>query len=556
MPFSEIAQLQLAAIRRRKRLALAFSLRSGLTFLGGAGVRSFVHSSVLALSALLPAFLLIGCEKKTEGPTPMDLDGFKRHLDTRIPELMDSYDVPGVVVAVIRSGEIEFSAAYGVASYRTGAKMTLDTPCRVESISKSVTAHGIMKLVQQGLIDLDAPVAKYLKSWDFPESRFDSSTITIRQLLSHTSGLPLGTIGVRYEPDGDRPTLKEALSHDAHLWASPGSEFFYSNTGFNLLELVIQEVTGEPFADYMQREILIPSNMNQSSFEYDPAWRPGVPDGHNYDGDAFPPYVYPEKASGGLFATVEDVARFVSASRYGAPGPLNDQSRETMYSAQVQISGIYGLVFPHYGLGHFLEELQGAAGNHRAISHGGQGSGWMTHFHGIPETGDGIVLLTNSQRSWPLFSAILTDWARWEGYDSIGMGLISRSAPYLSAMVWMIVLAGLLFLMLAFRNIASADPGHHRNLAGFLSKSQVRKVLGSADSAQAGVFSFSVGAVSTFILAGLLVAALLYVQTLPYFFLTSIFPVLTPRLGYALLFLAVSLLAYGITSGIALLRSR
>ncbi len=428
---------------------------------------------------------------------------------------MHRYEVPGLTIAVVRNGKIEISAAYGMASYRTNRPMTAMTPCRVESISKSVTAQGVLKLVEDGKLELDAPVSRYLKSWSFPEPSSATASITIRDLLSHNSGLPLGTIGVHYTPDEPRPSLRAALSKDARLRTQPGSGFYYSNTGFNLLELIIEEVSGQSFSSYMQSNILLPARMDHSSFVYNPEWSPPLPDGHDTTGLAIEPYVYPEKASGGLFATVDDVARFIIASSYGAPGPLAEETRRRMYTPVVSVPGLYGLVFPEYGLGYFLETLTGPGGSHTSISHGGQGSGWMTHFQAIPETGDGIVILTNSQRSWPLFSHILTDWAHWMGYRSIGMGLIAESAKYLDALIIaLLTLAGLYFWK-AFRSWSTG--GNSRKL------SIVALILGS-----------------------LIASVLLYIKSLDYFFLNSIYPERAPVLGYSLLFLALAALLYGL----------
>src|SRR5690606_17148234 len=155
------------------------------------------------------------------------------------------------------------------------------------------------------------------KTWSFPESSFQTSAITIRQLLSQTSGMPLGTIGVHYSPYENKPSLKEVLTRDAVLEREPGQSFSYSNTGFNLLELLIEEVTGGDFAEYMQLEILKPLGMEHSSFNWSVSFDPPVPFGYDTRNSPVPVYVYPDKAAGGLFSTVEDIATFISAGMTG-----------------------------------------------------------------------------------------------------------------------------------------------------------------------------------------------------------------------------------------------
>lgn len=296
--------------------------------------------------------------------------------------MMDYYDIPGVNIALIQKGELVWSKAYGYADLSSGRKMTVDTYCRVESISKAVTSWGIMKLVGQGKIDLDTPVWQYIKSWQFPESNFSEEKITARQLLSHSSSLPLGDVFERYGPKEEIPSLYESLSQEAILIREPGLLFSYSNTGFNLLELLVEEVTGSAFADFMQKEVLNPLGMNKSSFVWSEDLKPAIPIGYDLKNNPIPVYVYPAKASGGLLACVEDIAVFVAAGmvdfRDEKQEVLNNHSISQLYKRSVDIPGFYGLVFDYYGLGHFIEIL---SNGEQAVSHGGQGGGCMTHFN-------------------------------------------------------------------------------------------------------------------------------------------------------------------------------
>lgn len=114
-----------------------------------------------------------------------------------------------------------------------------------------------------------------------------------------------------------------------------------------------------------------------------------MPVGYDLKGNPIPVYVYPSKASGRLFATVDDIAAFAAAGM-------------------------------------------------KAVSHGGQGGGCMTHFYLVPETGDGMVILTNSQRSWPFFASLFNDWARWSGFSSVGMGKVALGNRILWGLITLI----------------------------------------------------------------------------------------------------------------------
>lgn len=445
-------------------------------------------------------------------------DEFTIHLDKRISDLMDEYDIPGVNIALVEKGKVTWSKAYGYADLEEKRKMTTDTVCRVESISKSVTAWGIMKLAEQGKIDLDKPISQYLKSWELPPSGFSEDKVTVRHLLTHTSGMPLGDVFERYSPKEKVPSLKESLSKQAVLIREPGTSFSYSNTGYNLLELLIEEVTGKDFSEYMQADILNPLGMKGSSFVWSDKYYTEVPMGYDLQGSDVPVYVYPEKASGGLFATAEDIAAFLTAGMtdYSMPGVLTLKSINEIYTPKVDRIGVYSLVFDSYGFGHYIENL--SDGN-TAVSHGGQGGGIMTHFHSIPETGDSIVILTNSQRSWPFIAHILTDWAKWLGFDSIGMGKIILGQRIL----WMMIVVVWLAILWRISTIAQGIIARQRRFSLLSRESQVWQLLQA-------------------VLSIILISGLLWSISQDYLFISSVFPIASGWLGLSGLVLAAVLM--------------
>lgn len=445
-------------------------------------------------------------------------DEFTSYLDERIPVLMEKYDIPGVNIAFVEGGQLVWSKAYGFADMETGRLMTTDTICRVESISKSVTAWGVLRLVEQGKVDLDDPVAEHITSWSFPESSYPVGEVTVRQLLSHTSGMPLGTIGVRYSPEGYVPSLEERLSQDAVLVQEPGKSFAYSNTGFNLLELLVEDVTGREFADYMAEEVLEPLGMYDSSYSWSPEFDPEVPFGYDHEGNPISVYVYPDKASGGLFSTVEDIARLTIAgmkgSQVGYP-VISSQGIETLYEPVSEELDLYGLVFDAYGFGHYVE---GLSSGERVVSHGGQGSGWMSQFFMLPETGDGIIILANSQRSWPFFANVLTVWSDWNGFSTVGMGRIVLGVRFLTLFVLAIFSVSFAQAWRVLRGLYDGDR-----------RFDPISIRGSYTRLAQGCSSIILGAV------------LLWAVKQDYLFIRSVFPVVSVWLGYSILALALVL---------------
>jgi len=448
------------------------------------------------MSTLLIMVLLIGTSCTQRSP-----DIFTEYLDGRIPRLMNQYGIPGASVALVRDGDLAWSKAYGYADLEHERKMTADAVCRAESISKSVTAWGVMRLVEQGRIDLDAPVQQYLGDLELADDA--GQEVTIRRLLSQSAGMPLGPIGVEveYEPQSDMPSLRDYLAKETRLVREPGSGFLYSNVGFNMLELVIEEVTGRDFPAYMADEVLAPLGMHRSSFAWNETLRPLIPMGYEQQGTPVPPYVYPVYASGGLLASVEDIARFVSAEMTGSyygNAVLEQEGIRKLHAPEVDVSDIYGVVADSYGLGHFIENLPGGR---QAVWHGGQGHGWMTHFHAVPESGDGIVILTNSERSWPFIAHVLSDWARWSGFESVKMGRIIYATIALRMLVGVVALVSLWQVYRLSRGLRSGN----RRWAPLSTVSRNVRLLQAA---------MGIG----------VIAALAWSATQPYLMVVSIFP--------------------------------
>ena len=171
----------------------------------------------------------------------------------------------------------------------------------------------MLKLAEEGKLSLDDPAERYLKGWKLPASDYPPDGMTVKQLLCHTAGLPLGDVFTLYSPDEVMPSLKESLTHSAILFQMPGKGFSYSNVGYNSLELIIEEVTERDFAEYMKNEILYPLGMYHSDFEWSEEALASAPLGYTLEGKPISPYRYPERSSGGLIASAEDIARFCIA---------------------------------------------------------------------------------------------------------------------------------------------------------------------------------------------------------------------------------------------------
>lgn len=237
-----------------------------------------------------PTFLLFGllfagaCSDappppRPEPPPPGDVAAFVRGLDTLATRWLAHYGMPGAAFAFIEEGRIVHLAGIGYADLASRRPVTPQTPFRTGSISKAVTAWGVLRLAEEGRLDLDAPVERYLGRWRLPPSTFDHGGVTARRLLSHTAGISVH----HFDPvaaDGQSLSLEETLAGASgrgtavRVAAEPGSEHRYSGGGFTLLELLVEEVTGRPFAAYMHEAVLAPLGMHRSGFVPGPDFAP------------------------------------------------------------------------------------------------------------------------------------------------------------------------------------------------------------------------------------------------------------------------------------------
>jgi CubicO group peptidase (beta-lactamase class C family) len=188
--------------------------------------------------------------------------GGQNEVEAYLREEMELNEIPGMSVAVVKSGEVVLLRAYGVRSLLTREPMTVDTPVDLASVSKSFTALGVARLLEQGGLELDAPVERYL-----PDFRADSR-ITVRHLLGQTSGLTRradALVPCCGRPgEFDMSVAAHRLS-EAKLSRAPGSQFRYANSNYVLLAALIERVSGEPFPAYMRARVFDPAGLSRTA---------------------------------------------------------------------------------------------------------------------------------------------------------------------------------------------------------------------------------------------------------------------------------------------------
>lgn len=341
-----------------------------------------------------------------------NLEQFASKLDNRIPKLLNDFFVPGAAISIIKNGEIILQKGYGYSDVDNKTKVTNTTGFNIGSISKTVAAWGVMKLVQEGKIDLDAPAESYLTRWRIPESKFDSKKVTIRRLLSHTAGLSLhGYPG--WSPKDKLPTIEESLNGKnngpgrVEIIIEPGTKWKYSGGGYSMLQLIIEEVTKQRFEDFMQEQILAPLGMKNTSYTIDDSIMSNSSNEYDMFKEEIDFELFTAKAAAGLHTTIEDFSKFAQASLYNN----KNYSQNILSANYLELMMRPAPASKNYGLGYQVNTIPGLSLT--LYGHGGANSGWQALFMVNPITNDGFVMLTNGGSGNRVFGQIICEWMHW-----------------------------------------------------------------------------------------------------------------------------------------------
>lgn len=329
----------------------------------------------------------------TEGAASPSVQDVQQSLLHFVPDRMAHYHVPGLSLACIHNGTVEWTQAFGVA--RVGEPLTPGTLFQASSIGMPVTAVAVLRLVEQGKLNLDVDVNQYLRSWKLPSNKFtEQKKVTVRELLSHTAGITvLGYEG--YLAGENVPTLVQVLNGEKPAKSSavtvnliPGTEYQYASGDYLVVQQILVDVTGESFPELMQKLVLRPLHMVHSSFQQPTPDQPHETMAMPYDKDGKPiiggPRIHPEMAAAGLWTTPSDLALFalgIQNALAGKPGSIVSPS--TAHEMLQPALADYGLGFSIAG-----------NGSNRYFWHPGANLGFLSVLFAY-EKGDGVVAMTN-----------------------------------------------------------------------------------------------------------------------------------------------------------------
>ena len=337
-----------------------------------------------------------------------------------IQEMMKLFHVPGVSIAVVRDFKVQWTKTYGAADVVTDAPVTQETRFQAASISKPVTAFAVLRAVDSGKLSLDEDVNNYLKSWKVPVNEYTEGGVTLRALLSHTSGTGDGFGFPGYNPSAKLPTLEQVL--DGKPPSNVGPVFWerppftaqkYSGGGIEIVQVVLQDAYGKPFAEIMQELVLGPVGMANSTYEQPlPATADqSVARAHDKDGKVMDAkwHVYPEQAAAGLWTTPTDLAKLGIEVQKALRGESKLLSRRTALE-MVAPTGT-----GPFAIGFAIEKR----GEGWYFVHDGSNWGFRSDLAMHRLKGYGIVVMTNSDSGGQIISAIEARVAAAANWDSL-----------------------------------------------------------------------------------------------------------------------------------------
>lgn len=340
-------------------------------------------------------------------------------VHSTLEERMRRYGVPGTSIAVVVSGRIVWAAGFGVKTAGGSDHVTSETLFQAASISKPVAATAMLRLVEDGVLDLDTDVNRYLRSWKVPANGFTAlAPVTLRRIVSHSAGLTVsGFPG--YVREDSLPTLQQILegrppanTRPVLTDTTPGAIERYSGGGTTVMQLLLEDVSGRRFSDLLKDVVLQPTGMTRSAYSQPLAVerRDEAATGHSATGQPVPGRwrTHPELAAAGLWTTPSDLLRWagaIAASWRGEQGSLLSQATARAMLTRVKTG---------FGLG------PGLAGEGEAFrfGHGGANVGFRCVVWYFPALDAGVAVMTNGDAGGLVIEGVLRALARAYGWPA------------------------------------------------------------------------------------------------------------------------------------------
>jgi CubicO group peptidase (beta-lactamase class C family) len=363
---------------------------------------------------------------------------------------MNKQFVGNFAMAIMKNGSVEYEKFYSA-----GKPVDKNTVFQVSSLSKWISAVGIMKLVEDRKLDLDVPVSNYLTRWQLPPSKFNNEEVTVRRLLSHTAGLTDGLgysgfkTGTRIQSLEESLTkaadADEGISGEVRVGIKSG-EFKYSGGGYTLLQLLVEEVSGQSFASYMEENVFVPLNMTHSSYVWEDASGLALAEFYNSDESKAAHYRYTSLAATSLYTSLADIELLFQAFLKGKnnePIGRNMLKPETLAKMREPHGKAMGVDI--WGLGTVLYAT--TDGNDFIIGHDGKSTPPInTAVRLNPETGDGIIVLETGNPT--LATKLASEWVFWKigKVDTFLFPMLIDGMLWTIGIGWVVIIVSIVLL--------------------------------------------------------------------------------------------------------------
>ena len=339
----------------------------------------------------LGVLLLVACgpgAAEVRGQTAPDFSSVR----DEIRRALVAWDQPSMAVAVARGGEVVWEEGFGWADRERRIPATEHTMYSLASISKPITATGLMILVERGLVDLGAPANDYLGPAEIDGRAWDAAGATVRRVASHTAGLPLHYQFFYEDEPYRRPHMDETIRRYANLVTAPDERWNYSNLGYGILDYIIERVSGQSYPDFMRDEVFRPLGLTRTSVDIGPGLEDFTATRYATDQSPIPFYDFDHPGGSAVFSSAHDLVRF---GMFHLGHDLPEQRRIISDAAIERMREPGGSSGPaaEYGIGWTLRELPGGL---RLQRHGGGMGGVRTELAIAPEENAAVVVLSNS----------------------------------------------------------------------------------------------------------------------------------------------------------------
>jgi len=322
----------------------------------------------------------------------------------------------GASVAIMQHGKLVYSEGIGVADRARNRPVDPHTRFNVGSVAKMFAAASILLLVEEGKVDLDAPITRYIPEFTMADPRYRA--ITVRMLLNHSAGLPAVTIFVGFGLDNTtHAALLEVLARSA-LQHAPGAMSRYSNDGFTLAEMVVERASGRKYMDFLAKRIFAPLGMRHTGPSLGELGRRGVDVAEFYDakhGKKYPREIVPVYAAGGISSTAEDLCRFGDALMPGGTPLLSAASLAELLRPQPTSLGStlrHTAEFSQFGWDYSLRV--GPTDSLLVFAKGGNTPFYTSELQIVPEQGIVVAFIISGRSSGdkltqPILAGMLED---------------------------------------------------------------------------------------------------------------------------------------------------